>query len=72
MPKFDEETKCHFFDEECRFLISEEDLKNSLDDIDEGDSLASRPYEYTITCTNCLLAKIFNLIFDIYSKNDLS
>ena len=60
MPTFDEETKCHFFDVKCGFLISEEDLKHSLDDLDEGDSLASRPYEYTLTCTNCLLAKILD------------
>lgn len=58
MPKFDEETKCHFRDIECMFLISEEDLKNSLDDLEEEDSLSQRPYEYTITCTNCLLAQI--------------
>ena len=58
MPKFDEETKCHFFEIECRFLISEEGLKNSLDDLEEQDVLSSRPYEYTGTCTNCLLAQI--------------
>lgn len=69
MPTFDEETKCHFFpDIECGFLISEEGLMNSLDDLDEGDSLASRPYEYTLTCTNCLLAKILDSVKKAFSS----
>ena len=61
MPKFDEDTHCHFFpDEECKFLLTEEDMKHSLnsDDWEEGDILANRPYEYTWTCTNCLLSRI--------------
>jgi len=58
LPNFDEETKCHFRDIECMLLISEEDLKNSLGDLEEEDSLSQRPYEYTLTCTNCLLAQI--------------
>ena len=64
MPKFDEETKCHFVDKECVFLISEEDLKNSLDDLEDGESLSQRPYEYTLTCTNCLLAQILKNLID--------
>ena len=36
MSKFDENLKCHFFDIECQYPITEEALKDLLEDTEEG------------------------------------
>jgi len=57
--KFDEETKCHFNpDLECMWQQEEESMKANISSGDSDDVHSIRPYEYTGTCTNCLLAQI--------------
>jgi len=51
--KFDEDTECYFLDSlECVHLISEEGLKEALEDSEPGE-VSARPVDYE-TCSNCL------------------
>ena len=59
MPKFDEETKCHFIPVlECMWPQDEDSMKVNISSGDAEDVHSIRPFEYTGTCTNCLLAQI--------------
>ena len=54
--KFDEDTECYYLDSlECVHLISEEGLKEALEDSVPGDEVSARPVDYE-TCSNCLQA----------------
>jgi len=61
--KFDEETECHFVKGlECKWPQSEDSLKANISE-GESDAVHSlRPFEYTGTCTNCLLSMILEVL----------
>ena len=62
MPKFDENTKCHFFDNECQYPIPEDVLIDLLEDAEEGELITTIPEMGDPTCTNCLLATLIAMI----------
>ena len=43
MPKFDENSICHFFDVECQFPIPEDTLKELLEDAEKDEIITKIP-----------------------------
>ena len=62
MPKFDENTICHFFDDECQYPISEQLLIEFLEEADEDELITQIPSKDGLICTNCLLATMIELM----------
>ena len=62
MPKFDENSICHFFDVECQFPIPEYVLKARLEDAEEDETITKIPEVDDPICTNCLLATMIDLL----------
>jgi len=58
MPNIDEDTQCHFFDQECLWPIPEEALKELLEEAEEGDTIFTVPAMDDNICTNCMLAQV--------------
>ena len=59
MSKFIEEIECYFVKGlECKFPIDESTLKADMADRGPNDVHSYRPFEYSVTCTNCLLSMI--------------
>ena len=59
MVKLIEDDECHFVPElKCKWPIDEDVMKANLKDGESDDVHSLRPFEYTGTCTNCLLGMI--------------
>ena len=62
MSKFDENSKCHFFDIECQYPITEDALIDLLEDTEEGEVISKIPEMGDLVCTNYLLATLIDMI----------
>jgi hypothetical protein len=60
MPKIDENTKCHFFDQDCYHPLTEDEMKLALEEAEEKDTIYAIPPIFDSQCTNCLLAQILD------------
>ena len=68
MPKLNEETKCHFSENECEWFIPEDQLKELIEE-DDLDEISMIPQMSSDACRNCLLSQIVFLLHD-YLKTD--
>ena len=62
MSKFDENSKCHFFDIECQYPITEDVLIDLLEDTEEGEVILKIPEMGDLACNNCLLATLIEIV----------
>ena len=61
--KFIEDDECHFVPNlKCKWPQEEESLKANINEGGPDDVHSLRPFEYTGTCTNCLLSMILSAL----------
>ena len=69
MPKIDENKQCHFFELECLYPISKEELEIELEEAEEGEIISAIPVADSGMCTNCLLAQLIDQIDAVFPQD---